>query len=180
MKKLFALLLLLLTPAPLAAQMGNVAEQREAMKKWDRWIGQWQGGGWIEYMPGQRMSYSINEVIQGRLGGTALLVEGRGKARMPGQQEESVIHESLATISYDDKAKKYRFVTHTEKGLFGMPEIKVTDDGGWQWGYRNPQGGGLLYTVKFTDKGEWFEYGERSEDGKTWNRFLEMTLKKVK
>jgi hypothetical protein len=179
MKKTFAMLLLLLFAVPVAAQqMANVAEQREAMKKWERWVGRWQGTGWIDY-GGQRMTFTIDETIQSKLGGIALLVEGRGKARMPGKQEESVIHEALATITYDDKAKKYRFVTQTEKGHFGMPDIKVTDDG-WQWGFRDAGGGGILYTIKYTDKGEWFEYGERSQDGKSWQRFHEMTLKRVK
>jgi len=179
MKQIIALMLLPVAPAGLAAQMGNVREQREAMKKWERWVGHWQGTGWFEYAPGQRVPFTIDETIQSKLGGIALLVEGRGKGRMPGQQEEGVIHEALATITYDDQAKKYRFITHTEKGLFGIPEVKVTEDG-WQWGFRNAQGAGVLYTIKYTDKGEWYEYGERSDDGKSWKRFHEMTLKRMK
>ena len=34
--------------------------------------------------------------------------------------------------------------------------------------------------MKLTDKGEWFERGEMSQDGKTWRQFHEMTLQKVK
>ena len=178
MKKTFALLIMLVMPAPLAAQ-ANVAEQREAMKKWEQWIGRWQGSGWIEYAPGKRMTHTITETIQSRLGGTALLIEGLGKGKHPGQEQESSIHESLATITYDDRAKQYRFVTHTEKGMFAIPEIKLIENG-WQWGLQFPQGGGFRYTVKMTDKGEWHEIGERSQDGKTWALFLDMTLKRVK
>jgi hypothetical protein len=94
-------------------------------------------------------------------------------------EPESIIHEALATITYDDQAKRYRFVTHTEKGMFAIPEAKLIE-GGWQWGLQFPQDGGFRYTVKMTDKGEWHEIGERSQDGKTWTQFHEMTLKRVR
>lgn len=180
MKKIGLLLLVLMLPVPMFAQQANVAEQREAMKKLERWIGKWQGTGWIEYAPGKRMTgFTITESIQSKLGGLALLVEGLGKGKRGDEKEESIIHEALATISYDERAKKYRFVTHTEKGQFAIPEIKVTESG-WEWGIQFPQGGGFRYTIKFTDKDEWHEIGERSQDGKTWTQFHEMTLKRVK
>ena len=179
MKKIFLLLIVLMLPAPMFAQMPNIAEQRQAMKKLERWIGTWQGSGWIEYAPGKRMTFTITESIQSRLGGLALLVEGLGKGKRPGEQEEAIIHEALATVSYDEREKKYRFVTHTEKGHFAIPEIKVTETG-WEWGLQFPQGGGFRYTLKISDKGEWHEKGERSQDGKTWTQFHEMTLKRMK
>jgi hypothetical protein len=179
MKRIIALLFVLLMPAPLFAQMANVAQQREAMKKLERLIGRWEGTGWIEYAPGKRGTYKITETIQSKLGGIALLIEGLGKDKREGEQEEEIIHASLATITYDERAKKYRLVTHTEKGMFAIPEMKVTESG-WEWGIQFPQGGGFRYTIKITDKGEWHEMGERSQDGKTWTQFHEMTLKRVK
>ena len=52
-------------------------------------------------------------------------------------------------------------------------------DGGWQWETASPAGK-LRFTITHTDKDEWFESGEASEDGKSWRKFFEMTLHRVK
>ena len=51
-------------------------------------------------------------------------------------------------------------------------------DGGIEWGFRSEEGG---VTVRFTiqfDAQRWHEVGEMSADGKSWNKFLEMTLER--
>lgn len=53
-------------------------------------------------------------------------------------------------------------------------------EGGFQWAFQGPQGISIRYTVKLTEKGEWFERGEMSQDGKSWRQFHEMTLRRVK
>jgi hypothetical protein len=38
----------------------------------------------------------------------------------------------------------------------------------------------MRFTVRLNEKGQWFEVGEFSRDGKAWQKFFEMTLERVK
>lgn len=169
------LLLLALSPALAArAQTSSpaIAVRIGEMKKLDYMVGQWKGTGWREDPKG-RETFAGTETIQSKLGGLALLVEGNFK-----NKEGAVVHETLAVISYDEKAKNYDFRTYLANGTVGSHVLKIIE-GGWQWGFQFPQGE-VRFTFKLTDKGDWFEVGEFSMDGKTWRKFLEMNLQKVK
>jgi hypothetical protein len=172
MKKITPLFLLLLMIAPAAAQNPQSSQLQE-MKKLDFLIGEWQGEGWTEFVPGQRRTSPIAEKIQPKLGGMILLVEGLGK------KEEVVVHNALGIISYDARAKLYRLKTYLADGRSTDAEAKFVD-GGFQWAFKAPQGMSIRYTVKLTEKGEWFERGEMSQDGTSWRQFHEMTLQRVK
>jgi hypothetical protein len=149
--------------------------QRDEMKKVSTWVGRWEGEGWYEIEPGRRETYRITETIESKLDGLVFLVEGIGRST---DDAGRVVHHALATLSYDEAAKRYRFVSHTEKGLYGeMPLWAI--DGGFQWGRLDEKGAGFRYTIRFTDDGRWHETGERSTDGKTWHQFHDMTLRRV-
>ena len=172
MKMIVALLLLCLIALPLAAQMPSIQDQREAMKKLDFMVGQWKGEGWHERPPGPRVTFTQTENVQKKVDGLALLVEGKGTATVG-------TFEAMGVISYDDQARRYRFVTNTSEGRGGSFELKPTERG-WEWGFAIPQGGGhVRYTMKITDDGKWYEIGEYSQDEKTWRKFHEMTLQRV-
>jgi hypothetical protein len=156
-------------PAPPAAQV-------EAMKKLDAWVGDWKGSGWASAGRGQRSEFTIVEKVQRKVGGSVLLVEGRGTKKADGGAEV-VVHEALAVASYDDKAKKYRWQAHDLRGQSLDVEPKLLDDG-IEWGFRNEE---YKVTIRFTihvDEKRWHEVGESSSDGKTWEKFLEMTLER--
>ena len=153
--------------------------QLEEMKKLNFLVGEWKGEGWTEFIPGQRRSSPIAESVQPKLGGMVLLVEGLGKRKVPGKDEEVVVHNALGILSYDEKAKLYRMRSYLATGQSTDAEAKFTD-GGFQWGFQASPSLSFRYTVKLTDRGEWFEIGEMSQDGKTWRKFHEMTLQKVK
>lgn len=178
MKKTLLLLLLLMLLAPVPTQ-GLSSAQNQEMKKLDFLIGEWQGEGWTEFVPGQRRTSPITERVQPKLGGTVLMVEGLAKKKAPGSQEETVVHNALGVISYDAGAKLYRVRSYLADGRTTDAEASFVDEG-FQWRFKAPQGWSFRYTVKLTEKGEWFEKGEMSQDGKTWRQFHEMTLKKVK
>jgi hypothetical protein len=102
----------------------------------------------------------------------------KGEARIefaPGQQRTLTQTE---IISYDGKAKRYRWLAHTAGGEFTDAETKLTD-GAFEWKFRAVQAGEFRYTLRRTGAGEWHEVGERSSDGKTWQKFFEMTLRRV-
>lgn len=177
MKKIFLLLLLALVSLPLQAQQRQAA-QREQMKKLDFLVGQWKGEGWIITPAGKRETFTQTEIVQKKIGGLALLVEGKGTSKLP-SGEEFTAFEAAALITWDDQKGNYRFFSATSEGGAGLSEGRFVDGGAWEWGFKTPQGRRIRYTIKLTDKGEWHETGESSTDEKTWRQFHEMTLKKV-
>ena len=176
MKRIIPLSLLLLVCAvPLMAQMPQPTAQREAMKKLDYMAGQWKGNGWME-QAGKRETFNGGEMVQSKLNGLALLVEGKFNTEIGGK--EVTIHETLAVLSYDERSKTYRFRTYLANGITGDQEARLID-GGWQWGFQFP-GGNIRYTIKVNEKEQWFEIGEMSQDGTNWRKIFEMTLQRVK
>ena len=76
-------------------------------------------------------------------------------------------------------AKRYRWEAHDLRGQAITVEPKLID-GGLEWGFRSGERGPTVrFTIKFDEK-RWHEVGEVSTDGKTWNKFLEMTLERQK
>ena len=171
--------LALLAGRPAFSQAPTPPEaQVEAIKKLDLWVGEWKGSGWRSSARGQRQEFTIVETVRRKVGGSVLLVEGRGTKKAD-KKEEVVVHEALTVVSYDGKAKRYRWQSHDLRGQALDVEPKLVD-GGIEWGFRSEEGG---VTVRFTiqfDAKRWHEVGEASTDGKTWNKFLEMTLERQK
>jgi hypothetical protein len=157
----------------------STAAQRDAMKKLDFLVGEWKGEGWMEFAPGQRRTFKGTEVVQGKLDGLLLTLDGLHRGQVGGKGEEVVVHNAFTVVSYDDKARRYRFQAFTARGNYEDAAAEVTD-GQLVWGTKVPQFGDVRYTIKRDDKGRWFEVGEVSQDGKAWRKFFEMTLERVK
>jgi hypothetical protein len=178
--RLFLLVAVLASLSPaLSPAQDPAAAQRAAMKKLDFLIGEWKGEGWMEFAPGQRRTFRGTEVVQRKLGGLLLTIEGLHRGKAGGKAEEVVVHNAFAVVSYDGKAKRYRFQAHTARGGYEDAEAKVSD-GQLVWGMKVPQFGEVRYTIKRDAKGRWFEVGEVSQDGKKRRKFFEMTLEPVK
>ena len=159
------------TPVPPAAQV-------EAVKKLDLWVGEWKGTGWASAGRDERYDFTIVEKVQRKVGGSVLLIEGRG-TRKADAGEAIVVHEALAVVSYDDRAKRYRWRAHDLRGQDIDVDPKV-GDGSIEWGFKSEDRGVTIrFTIKFDEK-RWHEVGEASTDGKTWHKFLEMTLERQK
>lgn len=158
------------------ANEAEIGTKRAEMKKLDELIGQWKGPGWIERGK-ERENFVGTETVQKKLDGLALLVEGRFTAKVPPKNEEKVIHETLAVLSYNSKTKIYDFNTFLANGITGQHEFKAAESG-WIWGFQFPQGS-IRYFIKI-ENDTWMETGEISMDGKTWRKFFEMNLQKVK
>jgi len=147
----------------------------EAMRKLDRWVGHWKGQGWAEMFPGQRHEFTITETIQRKMDGLVLLVEGLGK-----DEDGAPTHNALAILSYDSGAKQHRFRSwRLPGGQFRDSEAKLTASG-LEWGFQDPGGPHIRFTIQLKETGQWFETGELSRDGNTWRKFFEMTLERVK
>ena len=92
--------------------------------------------------------------------------------------EERVIFEALATISYDAETKQYQMRAFGPEGALD-PKLEAGEKSlVWSFTTRTEK---RRYTAKLDEQGKWFEIGERStDDGKTWAKFVEMTLEKKK
>ena len=177
-RPLVALLLLMVVAGTSPGQSPAPAAQREAMKKLDFLVGHWKGEGWMEFAPGQRRTFKGTEVVERKLDGLLLAIEGLHRGQVRDKGEGVVVHSAFALVSYDDKAKRYRFQAFTGRGNYEDAEAKVSD-GQLMWGMKVPQFGEVRYTIKLDDKGRWFEIGEVSRDGKMWQQFFEMTLQRA-
>jgi hypothetical protein len=142
------------------------------MKKLDWLVGQWKGAGWIQ-MGQTRKEFTETETVQSKLDSLVLLIDGQGKSKEDG----STIHTALTLVSYDERAKTFRWHAFTGEGRETDTEAKVGVNT-MEWGLEIPQRGRMRYTIKLNEKGEWFEIGEMAPDGQTWHKFFEMTLQR--
>jgi hypothetical protein len=152
------------------------AVQQDAMKKLDFLVGQWKGEGWMD-VAGQRRTFKGTEVVQRKLDGLLLAIEGLHRGQVGDKGEEGIVHNAFALVSYDDKAKRYRFQAFTSRGTYEDAVATVSKEK-LVWGMKVPQFGEIRFTIKL-DKGRWLETGEVSRDGKTWQQFFEMTLRRA-
>ena len=152
--------------------------QQGEIKKLDFLIGSWKGQGWMMFGPNDRRTFNGTEVVQSKLDGTVLVVEGLHKTRMPGQDIETVIHNALGVISYDPTTKNYRFQHYQANGQQGASDGSLTD-GVFSWNLKHPTAAGIRFSITINENGQWFEIGERSADNSNWYKFFEMTLDKV-
>jgi hypothetical protein len=114
-----AALLLLLTGATGLGQDAKApAVQLEAMKKLSFLVGEWKGESWTEIVPGKRQTSTGTETVQSKLGGLLLVIEGVHKRKDGGKEAGDVVHSAFGVISYDEKAKRYRFQAYTNRGNY--------------------------------------------------------------
>lgn len=137
-------------------------------------VGTWEGEGWMEHAPGRRATFSSREVVEPRLGGRVLVVEGLHRAAMPDRPEPVVVHHALGVFSHDE-GDAYHFRTWLANGRDGQFAARLEGDGVLVWGHDDPRRGEVRYTITIAD-GTWREVGDARRDGGEWQRFFEMTL----
>ncbi|HVK16550.1 MAG TPA: hypothetical protein VM533_06345 [Fimbriiglobus sp.] len=181
MTRLALPVVLMLAAVPAAAQQPDGKANREAIKKLDFLAGKWKGDA--TFSRGKdTQSITQAEVVEYRLGGTVLLIEGTGTGKLPGQDKEGVVFNALAVVSFDAKSGKYSIKAYRAEGQSVDAALTLSDGGkGFAWGFQEPtRGTQVRYVMTLTDKGQWHEVGEYSTDGKAWTKFIEMTLTRVK
>jgi hypothetical protein len=145
----------------------------EAMKAVAFLEGRWLGQGWIQMGPGPKEEFSQTEVVERKLDGGLLLIEGIGHSRAP---EPKKVHHAFAIVSFDPSTKMYRFSSR----IVGRPPLEVDAEVGpntFKWGYEPQPGVQIRYRISVVDA-TWREVGEFSRDGQIWRQFFEMTLRK--
>jgi len=158
-----------------AEEQSSKNAQLVEMKKLDWLVGSWKGKGWMQMGPQGRKEFTQTETIQSKLDGLVMVIEGEGKSKEHG----AVIHTALAFVSYDERTKTFRWRAFTAEGRQTDTEAKVGTNV-LEWGFPISQRGLIRYSIKLDVRGEWVEVGEMTQDGKTWQKFFEMTLQREK
>jgi len=174
-----ALAAVVLVATASSAQQPPAGPNKAEMKKLDFLAGKWTGEATVA-VGKETKTIKQTEDVQFKLDGTVLLVEGTGRGKLPGKDEEGVIFNALGVISYDAAAKKHKIKAYRMEGQSVDADLALTDKG-FVWGFKEPQRGvEVRYTMTINPKNEWYELGEYTLDGKTWTKFIEMTLTRVK
>ena len=144
------------------------AEAQQKMKSLAFLEGHWKGSGWMMGQDRQRMTFEQEEIIQFKLSGTILEIEGIGKS------EGKVVHHALAVIQPKGEEGQFEFSSYLQSGLSGKYPASY-QDGKFIW---RPTAQ-VRYVIQLNEKGQWHEIGEYNA-GDQWYQFMEMTLEKVK
>lgn len=148
------------------------ADRATALAPFARWIGSWKGAGWSMDASGRRTAFDLVETVTPKVGGTVLLIEGRGTAK---GEPATLTHDGIVLLYYDDRAGTYRWNGH-EMATGPIEAQPRLIDGGFEWSLRTGEGGATIrFTIMF-DAIRWHEVGEVSMDGATWGTFMEMEL----
>lgn len=145
-----------------------------AMRAIEFFEGRWEGEGWARMGPGEPQPFRSSEVVESRLDGRVLIVEGLHHHKDSGE----VVHHALATISWDPGTEKYSFRSHLANGRSGDHEAELVD-GKFVWGMEIPNRGRIRYTIEIEDD-RWHEVGEFTGDGEQWHQTFQMDLVRVK
>ena len=108
--------------------------------------------------------------------GTVLLIEGLGRST-DASDAGTIIHNAFAVVSYDRDARVYRFRAYRANGNFVDAEASVAENT-LVWGFRDARAGEIRFTIRLDERRQWVEIGELSRDGRTWQKFFEMTLRR--
>lgn len=144
-------------------------------------IGEWKGAGWVEVGQGMPQTFTMKQSVSYKAGGGMITIEGLGTEGFPGRPERFVIHQVFLVIGFDWKEKVFRLRSFLYlEGLVDAVPTLVQNV--FVWGYQEGfMRRHIRYTIKINEKKQWFEIGEMSSDnGKTWRKFFEMTLDRVR
>lgn len=179
MKPICALcLMIFLTITDLSAQSNEV--YKEKMQVFNAWTGKWKGEGTTQTGPGQQKKSTVDEIIQSKLDGVILLVEGIGKAKNEQTNEDQVVHHALGILSFDSSSGQYKFRSYLNNGRSTDAWFNVLEENKFQWGFDLNGTNKMRYKITLDPMQKtWHEVGEFSTDGINWRKVFEMNLKKI-
>lgn len=160
-------------PASLIAQAPDPAAAQAAIARLDFMVGRWRGEAW-QQRGSERVQTQMLEVVERKLGGAVLLIEGRGSIPVPAA-EDRVVHHALGVISFDPRSGTYTLRSYLATGQSGDFVLTLVD-GGVTW-TREVPGGRIRNTARYTGD-EWHEVGEFSRDGSNWTQVMELRLRR--
>ncbi len=164
------------SPALFAQAPGPDPTAVEAMRPLHFMVGVWEGEGWIQMGPDRREVFAGREVVELRLDGTVMLIEGIHRSASGEAGEPVVVHHALAVLSpSSDGGYLFRSWLFNREG--GEFRGRVEDDA-FIWGTTTPRGE-MRYTIRLDEQARWHEIGELIGPGGESRQFFEMTLRRT-
>lgn len=150
------------------------APDKKQMEKLSFLVGKWEGEGWQNVGQGERVQFKGTEIVQMKLSGGALLIEGEFFSKEDGK----LIHQTLGVVTYRPSRSAFNLRAY----LFNRPEadykLEATEKG-FTWSIELDHGAIIKYVMTLKDDGTWSEVGTYAMDGMEPVPILEMTLRKV-
>lgn len=147
MRSYWLLLLLYAVAASAAAQEADPAAAQAGIARLDFMVGRWRGQGW-QQRGNERVQTQMLEVVERKLDGAVLLVEGRGTIPVLGA-EDRVVHHALGLISFDPSTGTYPLRSYLATGQSGDFVVSLLEDGSVSWTIEVP-GGRIRNTARYT------------------------------
>jgi len=140
-------------------------------------IGEWEGTGWMMTRNGKENT-EITEKVEYKLENDMMVVEGLGTKTDSITKETKIVHEAFGIVFFDSKSNSL-MINAYKKGEFIQSKILLIEEKIIQWNMEIPNQGKVRFTVDFSTKNKWIEFGEFSRDGINWMKFLEMNLDRI-
>ena len=160
------------TPPPAASPPAPSPKDRMAALQF--LVGEWEGEAWSQMGPGPREIVQQHELVEWKVNGELLLIQGRGTQRDAATGAERVVHEAMAVVAWDPGARQHVMWTYRAGAAPTIPQVTVGDKT-VVWGFDTPRGK-VRFTIRLDEQGRWVENGEYSADGAKWTGFFGMTL----
>lgn len=167
MKNIQFMILLLLSSGVAVAQVST----QEAMGKLCFLLGGWEGEAKAVMGPGQTQVVNQHEIVELKLGGRMLMIEGKG------YQNEALVFNALALVTFDEDNQKYEMQSWLATGETTKAYFEERGENFFEWGFPLPNGK-VRYFISLDEEGRWKEKGEFSPDGNSWYPSFEMLLTK--
>lgn len=167
----------------LAASAGAVPaqdydpERLEAMSRLQFLEGRWTGETWRRNRDGGEHTGRVVEIVESKLNGSILTLEGLGAIGDPEAPGAKLEHHAFAVIHYDTESDRYRMHSY-KNGEFLDADLSVTGENAAEWGFDLDGGGRMRFRINLDEAGRWTETGAYSPDGEAWHTYFRMTLER--
>jgi hypothetical protein len=154
------------------AHKPNLEAQRTAMKRLAFLIGEWAGETSVARGPGLVLDLIQTEVVQLKLDGLVLVIEGIGRSKPDG----AIVLHALGLISFDDVAGSYRMRAYNDGSWLDADVTLLDDDRSLAWGFSL----GDISTksvLRVNEHGEWTESAEISIGTRPPQRLMDLVVR---
>ncbi|QCK16118.1 DUF1579 domain-containing protein [Mangrovivirga cuniculi] len=155
-------------------------EKTESVDQLNFMVGKWDGNGWILGKDRIKKHFSQSEIIQSKVKGRALIVNGLGyEIDSTGAITDREIHEAFGIISYNNERKTVTMISFSSMKGRMESDMMILGEKKLQWSFKDEKSGATIrFTEDFSKENKWSEIGEVSMDGENWHQFFEMNLSK--
>lgn len=148
---------------------------KQELSKLSSFVGIWKGEATYKRGPGSEVTINQEEMIEYKLDGTVLSIEGVGT-----DPAGNIAFNALGLVNYDANTKNFKFKTYLKDGRSTDAYFNVMENNKYEWGFDIPGGGKSKYTITLDpEQNTWHEIGEYSGDGNSWFAFMDLKLKRI-